>query len=119
MVLARVSFWHFKSGKREEGFAELDRILKTLAQVAEGLRGYISLLSYEDPNALTVLTLWQDKSLCMNSEKGEFAQAIKKVRRPLEKPPKSKTTEFLNRAFSMPKITLFRISSSKGKVQTI
>ena len=88
MVLARVSFWHFKPGKREEGFAELDRILKTLAQVAEGHRGYVSLLSYEDPNALTVLTLWQDIETMTLSEKGVFTQAISKVRDLLEGSPK-------------------------------
>ena len=36
MVLARMSFWNFKKGKRDEGFAELDKILNTLAQEAEG-----------------------------------------------------------------------------------
>ena len=68
MVLARMSFWNFKKGKREEGFAELDKILNTLAQDAVGFRGYMSLLSYEDPNALTVLTLWQDEEVMKMSE---------------------------------------------------
>ena len=88
MVLARMSFWSFKKGKREEGFSELDRILNTLSQVAEGFRGYMSLLSYEDPNALTVLTLWQDEESMKMSEKGVFAQAIKKVQDQLESPPR-------------------------------
>ena len=88
MVLARMSFWSFKKGKREEGFSELDRILNTLSQVAEGFRGYMSLLSYEDPNALTVLTLWQDEESMKMSEKGVFAQAIKKVQDSLESPPR-------------------------------
>jgi len=57
MVLARMTFWTFKNGKREKGFSELDKILNTLAQDAEGFRGYMSLLSYEDPNAVTLLTL--------------------------------------------------------------
>ena len=89
MVLARMSFWYFKEGKREEGFAELDRILNTLAQVAQGFRGYMSLLSYEDPNALTVLTLWQDEEAMKMSEKGIFAQAIKTVQDRLERPPRT------------------------------
>lgn len=67
---------------------ELDRILNTLAQVAEGFRGYMSLLSYEDPNALTVLTLWQDEESMKMSEKGLFAQAIKKVQDSLENHPR-------------------------------
>jgi heme-degrading monooxygenase HmoA len=88
VVLARMSFWYFKKGKREEGFSELDRILNTLAQNAKGFRGYMSLLSYEDPNALSVLTLWQDEETMNASEKGEFVQAIKKVQDLIEKQPR-------------------------------
>jgi len=43
VVLARMSFWNFKKDKREEGFAELDKILGTLVQDVEGFRGYMSL----------------------------------------------------------------------------
>ena len=73
-----MSFWYFKKGKREEGFTELDRILNTLAQVAEGFRGYMSLLSFEDPNAVTILTLWQDEDAMKMSEQGVFAASHKK-----------------------------------------
>ncbi len=88
MVLARMSFWYFKKGKREEGFAELDKILNTLAQESEGFRGYMSLLSHEDPNAVTILTLWQDEDALKKSEQGVFARASKKVEESLEKPPR-------------------------------
>ena len=79
LVLARMSFWYFKKGKREEGFAELDKILNTLAQESEGFRGYMSLLSHEDPNAVTILTLWQDEDALKKSEQGVFARATKKL----------------------------------------
>jgi len=88
MVLARMSFWYFKKGKREEGFSELDKILNTLAQEAEGFRGYMSLLSYEDPNAVTILTLWQDEDALKKSEQDVFVRATKKVEDSLEKPPR-------------------------------
>jgi quinol monooxygenase YgiN len=88
MVLARMSFWYFKEGKREEGFSELDRILNTLAQEAEGFRGYMSLLSHEDPNAVTILTLWQDEEALKKSQNEVFARASEKVRDQLEKPPR-------------------------------
>lgn len=88
MVLARMSFWYFKAGKREEGFAELDKILNTLAQNSEGFRGYMSLLSYENPNALTILTLWQDEDALKKSELGVFARASQKVQDQLERPPR-------------------------------
>jgi heme-degrading monooxygenase HmoA len=83
-----MTFWIFKKGKREEGFSELDKILNTLAQDAEGFRGYMSLLSYEDPNAVTILTLWQDEDALKKSEQDVFARAIQKVQYQLEKPPK-------------------------------
>jgi len=88
VVLARMSFWYFRKGKREEGFAELDKILNTLAQESEGFRGYMSLLSHEDPNAVTILTLWQDEDALKKSEQGVFARASKKVEESLEKPPR-------------------------------
>ena len=68
--------WHFKNGKREDAFLELDRILKTLTRHTTGFRGYMSLLSKEDPNVATVLTLWQDEESLNISEKEVFAQAI-------------------------------------------
>ena len=83
-----MTFWTFKKGKREEGFSELDKILNSLAQDAEGFRGYMSLLSYEDPNAVTILTLWQDEEALKKSEQVVFAQAIQKVQNQLEKTPK-------------------------------
>jgi quinol monooxygenase YgiN len=79
--------WHFKNGKRDEGFAELDLILNTLAQSTKGYRGYLSMLSKEDSNSATVLTLWQDEEALEASEKGVFAQATAKVQTLLEKPP--------------------------------
>ena len=88
MVLARMTFWSFKKGKREEGFAELDKILNTLAQEVKGFRGYMSLLSYDDPNAVTILTLWQDEDALKKSEQEVFARATQKVQDVLEKPPK-------------------------------
>ena len=83
-----MTFWTFKKGKREEGFSERDKILNTLAQNAEGFRGYMSLLSYEDPNAVTILTLWQDEDALKKSEQVVFARATQKVQDQLEKPPK-------------------------------
>jgi quinol monooxygenase YgiN len=88
MVLARMSFWCFKAGKREEGFAELDKILNTLAAEAEGFRGYMSLLSHEDPNAVTILTLWQDEEALKKSELDVYARATQKVKDQLQKLPR-------------------------------
>ncbi len=91
-----MSVWQFKEGKREEGFMELDRILNTLTRHTEGFQGYMSLLSYEDPNMATVLTLWRDEQTMQASEEQVYADAIRKVQDLIEFLPK--TTHF--RVFS-------------------
>ncbi len=104
MVLARMSFWYFKAGKREEGFAELDKILNTLAQDSEGFRGYMSMLSFEDPKAVTILTLWQDEDALRKSEGDVFVRATKKVEDQLEKPPRIENYRvFSTELFQRPK----------------
>ena len=75
-----MSLWYFKKGKREEAFLELDHILNTATRNSNGFRGYISLLSNEDPNLVTILTLWQDEESLKASEKAVFAQAKEKVK---------------------------------------
>ena len=87
MVLARMTVWHFKEGKSEKGFSELDVVLNTLAHQTEGFRGAISLLDAEDSNEVTILTLWIDEEALKRSEKEVFAQAINKVQDLLDGPP--------------------------------
>ncbi len=89
MVLGRISIWQFKKGKREDGFSELDRILNTSTRHTPGFRGYISMLSHDNPNGATILTLWQDEETLKASEKGVFSNAIGKVKDSLESPPKT------------------------------
>lgn len=88
LVFGRISEWHFKRGKREEAFSELDIILNTSTRHTPGFRGYISMLSHDDPNLATVLTLWQDIESLEASEKGVFSSAISKVRNSLEGSPR-------------------------------
>ncbi len=87
LVLARMSVWHFRKDKREDGFAELDRILNQSTRHTAGFRGYISLLSKEDPNKATVITLWQDEESIEASEIGVFSSAISKAKEYLEADP--------------------------------
>ncbi len=87
MVFARMSTWHFKRGKRESGFLEIDRILNTETRHVDGFRGYMSLLSREDANMATVLTLWQDEETLKKTETGTIQKAIRNVQDFLESPP--------------------------------
>jgi len=90
LVLARLSIWNFKKGKREEGFAELDRILNSATRHTKGFRGYISLISKDDPDASNILTLWQDEETLDASEQGVYKLAISTVQDFLESPPQIK-----------------------------
>ena len=83
-----MSIWHFKRGKREATFAELDRILNTSTRYAEGFRGYMSMLSHDNSNTATILTLWQDEEELAASQKGVFAENIKKIEDSLEGSPR-------------------------------
>jgi hypothetical protein len=48
------------------------------------------LISNDDVNAATILTLWQDQESLQASEKGVFSSAITKVQDFLETPPQFK-----------------------------
>jgi quinol monooxygenase YgiN len=86
-VLARMSKWIFKNGKREEGFLKIDQILNKTVRHTVGFRGYMSLLSQDETNSAVILTLWQDQDALEASEKGVFTQASQEIQDLLEKPP--------------------------------
>ncbi len=88
MLYARMSLWNFKKGKREAGFLEIDRILNTATRHVDGFRGYMSLLSSEDPNAAMVLTLWQDEETLKRTMLGTIQDAIRSAQEYLESQPK-------------------------------
>jgi hypothetical protein len=85
-----MSVWHFKEGKGEKGFSELDVVLNTLAHQTEGFRGAISLVADDDLNAVTILTLWIDQEALDRSEKDVFSQAVKRVQDLIDIPPQIK-----------------------------
>jgi heme-degrading monooxygenase HmoA len=72
-----MSVWHFKEGKGEKGFSELDIVLNTLAHQTDGFRGAISLVDDNDPNSVTILTLWIDQETLERSEKSFLPSAPK------------------------------------------
>lgn len=55
-----MSIWNFKKGKREEAFLKIDTALEYSVQRTAGFRGFMTLLSDDDSNKVTVLTFWAD-----------------------------------------------------------
>ncbi len=88
MVVVRKVTFHFKQGKREEGFAELDQILNREARHAKGFRGFISMLSKDSENEAVVMTFWEDELSLTLSESQILVPAIRRIVDTLEKEPK-------------------------------
>lgn len=87
MVVARLSRWVFKEGKRDEVFQELDSTFGDIARGAKGYRGVLSLLDKDYPNVGIVITLWTDEDSFKASETGVLESAIRKVSEYLQEPP--------------------------------
>ena len=88
MVFARMSTWRFKKGKCELAFLEIDRILNTATRHVEGFRGYMSLLSREEPDTATIITLWQDEETLNKTSTGTILDAMRTVQDSMEGPPR-------------------------------
>jgi quinol monooxygenase YgiN len=86
LVVARLTKFYFKEGKREEGFTELDLILNKDARNAKGFRGYVSMFSCDQDSVAVILTMWEDDDSYVAS-KGIFSLAVEKVAPLLEKQP--------------------------------
>lgn len=86
MVAARLAKFRFKTGKREEGFEELDLILNKKVRSAKGYRGYLSFFSCDQDDVTMILTIWADDESFLNSEE-LFASAVDKVKHLLETQP--------------------------------
>ena len=94
-----MSLWHFKKGKRETAFVELDHVLNTSVRKSVGFRGYISLPSHDNPNLAKILTMWQDEKSREASEKPLFDEAINKVKNYLEGSPKIENYKIFSAVF--------------------
>jgi hypothetical protein len=92
MVVARLAKFFFKTGKRQEGFSELDLILNKLVRSARGYRGYVSMFSYDQEDVAIVLTMWEDNESFLESQE-LFSSTMEKVIPFFERPPKSNIIE--------------------------
>jgi heme-degrading monooxygenase HmoA len=79
LLYVRMSIWHFKDGKRGEAFPKIDNTLEHSVQRTHGFRGFMTLLSDDDSNKLTVLTFWKDIDSLKASEKGVLADTINEI----------------------------------------
>jgi quinol monooxygenase YgiN len=86
LVVARLVKFFFKTGKREEGFTELDLILNKLVRNAKGFRGYVSMFSCDDDDVAIIITMWEDDESFLESQE-LFSSTLDKVTPFLERQP--------------------------------
>ncbi len=87
MVFARVAKFHFKKGRFEDGFAAVDLALNKLARESKGFRGFVSLISEEEKDLASVMTIWEDREAMVASEKEVFFPAVDKIKESFESAP--------------------------------
>ena len=86
LVAGRLVKLQFKEGKSEIGFYELDLILNKQTRNAKGFRGYVSMFSCDQKDAVIILTIWEDDESFMGSME-MFSAAMEKVAPLLERTP--------------------------------
>jgi quinol monooxygenase YgiN len=86
LVVARLVKFFFKTGKREEGFSELDLILNKLVRSAKGYRGYVSMFSCDDDDVAIIMTMWEDNESYLEAQE-LFSTTMSKVASFFEKQP--------------------------------
>jgi quinol monooxygenase YgiN len=86
VVVARLAKFYFKTGKREEGFSELDLILNKQVRSKKGYRGYVSLFSRDQDDAAIILTMWEDDESFLDSQE-LFSSTMEKVTPFFERQP--------------------------------
>ncbi len=79
MVIARMSTWSFKEGKRDEVFHLLDSTFGKLAREAKGFRGVLTLLDRDDPNIAMSITLWTDEESLRASQLSVLNPAVQEI----------------------------------------
>ncbi len=87
MVVARMSTWRFRKGKREEAFDLLDRTVADDARAAKGYRGFLDLFALDDPDAGVIITFWEDEEALNASRRGIFQTASSELEALITDPP--------------------------------
>ncbi len=89
-MLARMSIWKFKSGKREDGFSMLDQTMVELTRRTTGFRGLLTFLSLKEHDVGIIITLWDNEESLNASSEGIFRSTTQKLEPYVVGPPEVK-----------------------------
>ena len=87
LVLARISIWKFKNGKREDGFSMLDQTMVELTRRTKGFRGLLTFLSLQEHDTGIIITLWDNEESLDSSSEGIFRTTTQKLEPYVVGPP--------------------------------
>jgi quinol monooxygenase YgiN len=78
MAVARIVWWKFKPGAREEAVKRIDGFLDEIKS-NEGYQGFLMLLSMNNPDRATVVSIWENENAMAKAEKGQYPKVVKAV----------------------------------------
>ncbi len=90
VAYARLLNTKFKSGKREEALKIVDDAPK---EDVEGFKGILALLSVDDPNSATIISVWDSEAALNASQKGIFQDIMKATEHLRDGPPEMKNVK--------------------------
>ena len=90
LAYARMINTKVKPGKREEALKIIDAAPK---EKVEGFMGIIALLDEDDPDSMTVVSVWDSKETLDASGKGVFKDIMDDTKDLLQGPPDVKNTK--------------------------
>lgn len=86
MTNARISWWKFKSGMRDEGVKRMNARLDEV-KAQNGFRGIVSMLSMHNPDNLTLVSFWDSEAAMNANQKGLFQKVSSELSDILAEPP--------------------------------
>jgi quinol monooxygenase YgiN len=90
VAYARLINQKFKPGKREEAIKIIDDVPK---ERVKGFQGILALLSVDDPDSATLISVWDSEDTLMASQKGIFQDIMNATADLREGPPEMKNVK--------------------------
>jgi heme-degrading monooxygenase HmoA len=86
MSVARIVWWSFKPGTRDEAVSKIDGFMDEI-KTNEGYQGFLMLLSAENPDRATVVSIWDSEKSMSAAEKNQYPKVVDAVTDYMSKPP--------------------------------
>jgi heme-degrading monooxygenase HmoA len=78
MAVARIVWWKFKPGTRDEAVKRIDGKMDEIKS-NEGYQGFLMLLSMNNPDRATVVSIWENEQTMARAETTQYPKVVAAV----------------------------------------